>query len=164
MDMNLSKLQEMMKDREAWCVAVHVIAKSDMWLNNSRDEKKGADFIETYRNRVGLLWWLNGKESACQYKRYRFDPWVGKILWRRKQQPPPIFLPEKSHGQRSLVGYSPWGNKESDTTNWLNNSKGNKDGEGVVIHISLKSFLCLLNWGSHELPRPVMYLSSWPCL
>ena len=39
--------------------------------------------------------------------------------WRRKWQPTPIFLPGKSHGQRSLVGYSPWGSKESDTTEWL---------------------------------------------
>ena len=46
----------------------------------------------------------------------RFDSWVGKIPWRRKWQPTPVFLPGKSHGQRSLVGYSPWGYKESDTT------------------------------------------------
>ena len=44
-----------------------------------------------------------------------FDPWVGKILWRRKGQPSPVSLPEEFHGQRSLVGYSPWGQKESDT-------------------------------------------------
>ena len=48
-----------------------------------------------------------------------FDPWVGKILWRRKWQPTPVFLPGKSHGQRSLVGYSPWGRKELDTTEQL---------------------------------------------
>ena len=41
--------------------------------------------------------------------------------WRRKCQPPSIFIPGKSHGQRSLVGYSPWGHKESNTTEWLNN-------------------------------------------
>ena len=45
-----------------------------------------------------------------------FDPWVRKAPWRRKWQPTPIFLPGESHGQRSLVGYSPWGHKESDTT------------------------------------------------
>ena len=45
-----------------------------------------------------------------------FNPWVGKIPWRRKWQPTPVPLPGKSHGQRSLVGYSPWGHKESDTT------------------------------------------------
>ena len=44
-----------------------------------------------------------------------FDPWVGKIPWRRKWQPSPVFLPGKSHRQRSLAGYSSWGHKESDT-------------------------------------------------
>ena len=48
-------------------------------------------------------------------KRCRFNPWVRKIPWRRKWQPSPIFLPGKSHGQRSLAVYSPWGLKESDT-------------------------------------------------
>ena len=42
-------------------------------------------------------------------RRHGFDLWVGKIPWRRKWQPTPVFLPEKSHGQRSLAVYSPWG-------------------------------------------------------
>ena len=46
-------------------------------------------------------------------------PWVGKIPWRRKWQPTPVFLPGKSHAQWSLVGYHPWGCKESDTTERL---------------------------------------------
>ena len=45
--------------------------------------------------------------------------WVGKIPWRRKWQPSPILVPGKSQGPRSLVGYSPWGRKESDTTEGL---------------------------------------------
>ena len=45
--------------------------------------------------------------------------WVGKVLWRRTSQPTPVFLPGESYGQRSLVGYSPWGLKESDTTEQL---------------------------------------------
>ena len=45
-----------------------------------------------------------------------FNPWVGKIPWKRAQQPTPVFLPGKSHGQRSLAGYSPLGYKEWDTT------------------------------------------------
>ena len=45
-----------------------------------------------------------------------FDPWIGKIPWRRKWQPTPVFLPAESHGQRNLVGYRPWGHKESDRT------------------------------------------------
>ena len=45
--------------------------------------------------------------------------WVRKIPWRRKWQPTPVFLPRKSHGWGSLVGYSPWGRKESDMTEQL---------------------------------------------
>ena len=45
-----------------------------------------------------------------------FDPWVGKIPWRRKWHPTPVLLPGESHRGRSLVGYSPWGHKDSDTT------------------------------------------------
>ena len=51
-----------------------------------------------------------GKETACQCRRHKrlgFDPWVGKIPWRRKWQPTPVFLHGESHGQRSLAGYSP---------------------------------------------------------
>ena len=60
-----------------------------------------------------------GKESASQCgrcKRHEFDPWVEKIPWRREWQPTPVFLPGRPHGQRSLVGSSPWGHKESDTS------------------------------------------------
>ena len=59
----------------------------------------------------GLPRWHSGKESTCQCRKRRrrgFYPWVGKIPWRRKWQSTPVFLPEKSYGQRSLVGYSPW--------------------------------------------------------
>ena len=62
----------------------------------------------------GLPRWLSGKESTYRCGRLRrhvFDPWVGKIPWSRKQQPTPVFLPGKFHGERSLVGYSTWGHK-----------------------------------------------------
>ena len=65
---------------------------------------------------TGLPRWLSDKESACQYRRHRVSPVIRKIPWRRKCQPMPAFLPEKSHGQKSLAGYGPWGHKESDTT------------------------------------------------
>ena len=45
----------------------------------------------------------------------QFDPWIWKFPWRRKWKPTPVFLPGKSHGQMSLVGYSPWGWKQLDT-------------------------------------------------
>ena len=50
-------------------------------------------------------------KSPCQCRRQGLDPWVEKILWRRKWLPTPVFLPGKFHGQRSLVGYSPWGHR-----------------------------------------------------
>ena len=51
---------------------------------------------------------LYNKESICQCRRRRFDPWAGKIFWWRKRQSTIVSLSRKSHGQRSLVGYSPW--------------------------------------------------------
>ena len=64
---------------------------------------------------IGLPEWFNCR----RHKRYRFDPWVGKIPWCRKWQPPSVFLPGKPLRQRSLVGYSPEGCKELDTTGQL---------------------------------------------
>ena len=62
-----------------------------------------------------LRWW-----SVClQCGGPSFNPWVRKIPWRRKWQPTPVLLPGIFHGQRSLVGYSPWGRKESDMTERL---------------------------------------------
>ena len=61
----------------------------------------------------------DSKESASSAGDPGFDPWVGKIPWRRKWQPTPVFLPGEAHWQRSLVGYSPWGLKESDRTERL---------------------------------------------
>ena len=52
--------------------------------------------------------WLSGKIPACQGRGHRkcgFNPWIRKILWKKKWQPTPVFLPEKSNEQRSLVGY-----------------------------------------------------------
>ena len=72
-----------------------------------------------------IVFTASGKEPACQCrirKRLMFDPWVGKIPWRRKWQPTPVFLPGEFHGQRSLADYNPWGCKESDTTERLNNN------------------------------------------
>ena len=59
------------------------------------------------------FYWVpaSGKEPTCQCrrrKRLEFDPWVGKIPWRRAWQPTPVCLPGESHGRRSLEGYSPW--------------------------------------------------------
>ena len=62
--------------------------------------------IKLPKHSFGLPWWLGGKEFACQWRKQGFDPCVRKIPWRRKWQPTPVFLPGKSHGQKSLVGYT----------------------------------------------------------
>ena len=70
------------------------------------------------------------------------------IPWRRKWQPTPIFLPGESHGQRSLVGYSPWGHKESDTTERLNNhqctSAGSRLWEISVLPLNFVNLKLIL--------------------
>ena len=70
-----------------------------------------------YRTKIGALliaqWY---QEPTCQCRRRGFNLWAGKTPWRRKWQPTPVFLPGKSHGQGSLVGYSAWGCKESHMT------------------------------------------------
>ena len=86
--------------------------------------RKVLNEVHTYIkfNDIWFLKWFSGEQSACQYRSHRrcwFNPWVSKIPQRRKWKPIPVFLPGKSHGQRSLVGYMPYGHKESDTTEWL---------------------------------------------
>ena len=93
---------------------------------------------------LGIPRWLIGKESTCQcrrHQRHRFHPWVGKIPWRRKWQPTPIFLPGKSHGQRSRVDY-----KELDTTEYaykhtqnvsVSSSKQSTDSSWHVLAIAI---------------------------
>ena len=83
-----------------------------------------------------------GKHICLQCGRPRFDPWVGKIPWRRKWQPMPVFLPRESHGWRSLVGYSPWGRKESDMTERLHfhlKERAKKYKKAVFFHLLSKA-------------------------
>ena len=76
--------------------------------------------LNVHSVRVGLPWWLRWQSVCLQCGKPGFNPWVEKILWRRQWHPTPVIFPGKSHGWRSLVGYSPWDRKESDTTEWLN--------------------------------------------
>ena len=85
-----------------------------------------------------------------EHKRRGFNPWLGKNPWRRAWQPTPVFLPRESHGQRSMVGYSPQGVTESNTTEMtqyvaqqLVNDVVTVSGDlqrGAAIHITRASF------------------------
>ena len=65
----------------------------------------------THSSILGLPLWLSWYRIHLQCRSPGFDPWVGKIPWRREWLPTAILLPGKSHGQQSLVGYSPRGHK-----------------------------------------------------
>ena len=71
-----------------------VPARTHYFTSNSSREYLIA-FICLYR----LPWWLSGKESVCQCRRFKFDPWLRKIPWRKKWKPILVFLPRKFHEQ-----------------------------------------------------------------
>ena len=86
-----------------------------------------------FRANQGFPDGASGKEPACQCrrcKRCQFDPRVGKIPWRRKWQPTPVFLPGQSQGQRNLVGCSPWDCKELVGHDWA--TKPSERVQGVI--------------------------------
>ena len=95
MNMSLRKFQGMVMNREAWRAMVHGVTESDTteWLTNK-------DKDPTYYGSVLKSSPVNATNSGL-------DPWVRKIPWKRERQPTPVFFLEKSHGQRSLAGYSP---------------------------------------------------------
>ena len=79
-------------------------------------------FIYPPKDTLGFPGGSSGKEPACKCRRHKscgFSPWVGKIPWRRKWQPTPVFLPGESHGQRNLAGWSPWVAKSQTWLKWL---------------------------------------------
>ena len=84
----------------------------------------------------------NGKKPICQRKRHGFDPWVGKIPWRRKWQPSPVFLPGESNGQRSLAGYSP-GVAKCQT--WPSNLAHSFDTDTYYLYIKIQEYFFHFN-------------------
>ena len=81
------------------------------------------DDWEVRRNKIYLREWAflmpQMAKNLPAMRDPGFDPWVGKIPWRRAWQPTPVFLSGESHGQRRLADYSLWACKESDMTEWL---------------------------------------------
>ena len=91
---------------------------------------QGGDLGEKrkYQGRMGFPGSSDSKRIHLQRRRHWFDPWVGKIPWRREWLPTPE-NPEESHGQRSLVGYSPWGHRVRH--NWETNTRIHTHEEGI---------------------------------
>ena len=96
-------------------------------IHDKKKKKKNqnldkVDIEGTYINILGLPGCLSGRIylPMQEAEEPQVRPLGWKILWRRKWQPTPVFLPGKFHGQKSLVGYSPWGCKELDTTEQFN--------------------------------------------
>ena len=94
----------------------------------------------------------DSKEPTCQCRRCGFDPWVGRIPWRRKWQPSLVFLPGESHQERSLVGYSPWYSRvEQDCATFtftpLTEDAFSLPSPGQASGIPER--VSLLCWGSH---------------
>ena len=93
-------------------------------------------------NSLGPPWWLRRLRICLQCRRPGFNSWIGMILWRREWQPTPVFLSGQFHGQRNLVGYSPWDCKQSDTTEGLtlNFPGGNYSRENSCEYIRFGTF------------------------
>ena len=85
----------------------------------------------------------DGQRFCQQCKRPEFDPWVGRIPWRREWQPTPVFLPGEFHGHRSLVGYSPWGHK--DWHDWVTFTHSN--------NLLISEIFCQTPLGRHPWPQ-----------
>ena len=81
---------------------------------------KPRDYYSSPSYHLGLLRWLSGKESTCNAGDTGLIPGSGRSPGGGNGNPTPVFLPGKFYGQRSLVGCSPWGCKELDTTERLN--------------------------------------------
>ena len=124
-----------------------------IWKNSS--VHKSIYYFQWNINYLRLLGWFTGKESDCQCRRHRFDPWVRNMPWRRKWQSTAVFLPGKSHGQKALACYSPWGYKQSDTT------------ERLGMHTCMNSSICghveglrvyHAEWSKSEKGRHILYV------
>ena len=97
------------------CLSLHILCSRLAWMQEVLWRCYAISLLLDFALSMPP-WWLIGKGSFCQCRRHGFNPWVGKIPWRRACQPTPVFLPGESHGQRRVVGHSPWCHKELDMT------------------------------------------------
>ena len=123
--------------------------------------------------KIRLPWWLRWQSICLRCGRPRFDPWVGKSPWRRKWQPAPVLLPGKSHGRGSIVGYSPQGRKESNTTERLHyyalsDFPGGSDGNVSAYNCKRPGFNpwvgISFSWRRKWQPTPLFLSHGWKSL
>ena len=104
---------------------------------------------------MGFLGSSDGEEYAYQCRSPGFNPWVGRIPWRREWQPTPLFLAGKSCGQRGLVGYSLWGLKELNTI-WATNTHPRRPPYPLSVQRNGLDFL----WGFLLTNKPCSLFST----
>ena len=104
----------------------------------------------------GLSWWLRRLRICPQCRRPGFDSWLRMILWRRKWQPIAVFLPGKSHGQRSLESYSPWGRRRV-RRYWVTKQQRQWQNPGPLYGIFCQQWESAERWAS-------WVLQFWPVI
>ena len=126
-----------------------------MIFKDSSGSKSLISYLSTEQGLLfyGLPWWLRRWriQSACNVGGPRVNCWVWKMPWRREWQPTPVFLPGKSHGQKNLVVYSPWGHKRSDMTLWLTLF--------IVLYLFLHFQLCIMHTKFSIITNPLLWES-----
>ena len=164
--------------REKLNFAVHLETHVSLCSLSIKWKNEIATLVYTvYKIKFQTLHFLFFSADWFEQYRPRFDPWMGKIPWRRKWHPTPVFLPWKFHGQRSLVGYSPGDCKERDVTEWARTHKAifaeEWQGPLLLFHDGVRNDAvygpdhhkpcgrcCLLTVRSHSQPFSLLLPSS----